>query len=205
MSKYFTQLDYFTPDYIESLRQELTKMLDNQDIGFHREHRQICLNTHKDFKEPRFQGTRDYMIGTGSLIYDWSDKYKYRKKQITLPKEYQSNQRLVENDFNILSPTFEGTVFEDLYDKLKEKHSLGRLRIMKMAPRNCLSWHKDTSPRIHIVLDSCEGNFMVIEDQVKHMPQGTVWLTDTRYRHTAFNSGLKDRIHIVGVLLDESI
>ena len=33
MSKYFTQLDYFTPDYIESLRQELTKMLDNQDIG----------------------------------------------------------------------------------------------------------------------------------------------------------------------------
>ena len=52
MSKYFTQLDYFTPDYIESLRQELTKMLDNQDIGFHREHRQICLNTHKDFKDP---------------------------------------------------------------------------------------------------------------------------------------------------------
>ena len=58
---------------------------------------------------------------------------------------------------------------------------------------------------MHIVLDTCEGNFMVIEDQVKHMPQNTVWLTDTRYRHTAFNSGLKDRIHIVGVLLDEQI
>tara|TARA_B100000989_G_C19506408_1_gene456699 strand:+ start:169 stop:786 length:618 start_codon:yes stop_codon:yes gene_type:complete len=205
MSKYFTQLDYFTADYIEGLMRELDKMIGDEEIGFHREHRQICINTHKDFKDPRFKGTRDYMIGTGSLVYDWSDKYKYRKQQIKLPKEYQENQRLEEKDFNIVSPTFKGTVFEDLYNRLKEKHSIGRLRIMKMSPRNCLSWHKDTSPRMHIVLDTCEGNFMVIEDQVKHMPQNTVWLTDTRYRHTAFNSGLKDRIHIVGVLLDEQI
>ena len=134
----------------------------------------------------------------------WSDKYKYRKKQITLPKEYQSNQRLVENDFNILSPTFEGTVFEDLYDKLKEKHSLGRLRIMKMSPRNCLSWHKDTSPRIHIVLDSCEGNFMVIEDEVKHLEQDQWYLTKTGYNnHTAFNGSSESRTHLVANLLGE--
>ena len=126
MSKYFTQLDYFTADYIEGLMRELDKMIGDEEIGFHREHRQICINTHKDFKDPRFKGTRDYMIGTGSLVYDWSDKYKYRKQQIKLPKEYQENQRLEEKDFNIVSPTFKGTVFEDLYNRLKEKHSIGQ-------------------------------------------------------------------------------
>ena len=99
-----TDTDTVTADYIEGLMRELDKMIGDEEIGFHREHRQICINTHKDFKDPRFKGTRDYMIGTGSLVYDWSDKYKYRKQQIKLPKEYQENQRLEEKDFNIVSP-----------------------------------------------------------------------------------------------------
>ena len=103
----------------------------------------------------------------------------------------------------MLSPVFEGTIFEDFYNKLKQKHNVGRLRFMKMIQRKCLSWHSDYSPRIHIVLDTTEGNFMVIEDQVKHLEQNTTWITDTTFKHTAFNASMNPRIHIVGVLLDD--
>jgi len=77
------------------------------------------------------------------------------------------------------------------------------LRFMKMVQRKCLSWHSDYSPRIHVVLDTSEGNFMVIEDEVKHLEQNTSWITDTTFKHTAFNASMYPRIHIVGVLLDE--
>ena len=43
---------------------------------------------------------------------------------------------------------------------------------------------------------------MVIEDEVKHMPENTTWLTDTTFHHTAFNASMHPRVHIVGVLLD---
>ena len=209
LSKYFKQLDYFTPEYIEKLYQELHNMVSVQnEIHFHKTHNQICINTHKDFKTARFKGVRDYMIGTGSLVFNWNDKFVYKKSALDgmgerIITDYQQDERLFEKDFNIVSLTFKDTVFEDLYDRLKQKHNIGRLRIMRMEPRKCLSWHKDTSTRFHIVLDTTEGNFMVIDNEIKHMPKNTCWKTDTRHMHTAFNSGTKPRIHIVGVLLDE--
>jgi hypothetical protein len=209
LSQHFKQLDYFTTDYIEKLYQELIKMVsDPNGIHFHRSHNQICINTHKDFKTTKFKGVRDYMIGTGSLIFNWNDEFVYKNSALAgmgerVLTDYQEDERLFEKDFNIISSTFRDTIFEDLYNKLKQKHNIGRLRIMKMEPRKCLSWHKDTSQRLHIVLDTTEGNFMVIEDEIKHMPKNTCWKTNTRRRHTAFNSGTDQRIHIVGVILDD--
>jgi hypothetical protein len=209
LSKYFKKLDYFDKEYIEQLNVELAKMINDPDgIHFHKTHNQICINTHKDFKTARFKGVRDYLIGTGSLIFDWNDDFKYRlsflrehKAERILQKNHK-DQRLLERDFNIVSKTFKGTIFEDLYEKLKQKHNIGRLRIMKMNPRNCLSWHQDTTPRLHIVLNSQKGNFMVIEDEIRHLPQYTCWITETTNNHTAFNSSKDMRIHIVAVLLD---
>ena len=109
---------------------------------------------------------------------------------------------LSDHDFTLVSPVFENTIFEDFFNKLKTKHHVGRLRFMCMMPRKCLSWHVDYTPRVHFVLDSSEGNFMVIEDEVKHLPEFTSWITDTTYNHTAFNASMHPRVHIVGVLLD---
>ena len=42
-----------------------------------------------------------------------------------------------------------------------------------------------------------------IEDTANHLPaDGTVYIADTTKYHTAFNSGLDDRIHLVACLLD---
>jgi len=210
LSGYFKQLDYFTEAYVKELNEELAEMIDNPNgINFHKTHNQICINTHKDSKTEKFKGLRDYMIGAGSLIFNWDDDFKYK---LSFLKDHQSerilqknhkDQRLLEKDFNVVSSIFRDTIFEDLYEKLKEKHNIGRLRIMKMNPRNCLSWHQDTTPRLHIVLNSQKGNFMVIEDEIKHLPQYTCWITDTTNNHTAFNSSKDMRIHIVAVLLDQ--
>lgn len=201
MAEYFKQLNYFTEDYIKMLREEFDEMLANGRIDWHEHHKQICINTHKDFEKEKFAGIKPEMIGTGSLIFNWADAgVNMDVEKRTSVEEFK--ERLSEFDFTEISPVFKGTIFEDFLNKLKLKHHVGRIRFMKMIQRKCLSWHVDGSPRIHIVTDTSEGNFMVIEDEVKHMPQNTCWLTDTTFKHTAFNASMNPRVHIVGVLLD---
>ena len=201
MSDYFKPLEYFSKDYVKMIREEFEKMLDNGIIEWHEHHKQICINTHKDFKENKFKGIKPEFIGTGSLIYNWTDEgVNMDVEKRTSVEKYE--ERLSDHDFTEISPVFEGSIMEDFLNKLKAKHHVGRLRFMKMLQRKCLSWHVDYTPRIHTVLNSSEGNFMVIEDEVKHMPENTTWLTDTTFHHTAFNASMHPRVHIVGVLLD---
>ena len=100
LSKYFTQLDYFTSDYIEKLYQELHNMVSvEREIQFHKTHNQICINTHKDFRTEKFKGVRDYMIGTGSLVFNWNDEFIYKKSALDgmgerLVTNYQEDERL---------------------------------------------------------------------------------------------------------------
>jgi hypothetical protein len=44
---------------------------------------------------------------------------------------------------------------------------------------------------------------MIIEDEVKHLPANTWWLTNTLVKHTALNASMEDRIHLVASLIDE--
>jgi hypothetical protein len=201
MSKYFQQLDYFTSDFVKSLNTELHNMIDNGIIDWHEHHKQICINTHKDHAQDKFSGIPKCHIGTGSLVYNWADNGVNINQEDRTSVEMHKEQ-LSEYDFNTLSPEFNGTVFEELFNTLSTNHKLGRLRFMKMTQRKCLSWHQDYTTRLHIVLDSYEGNFMLIEDEVKHMPNYTTWKTDTTYKHTAFNASMHPRVHIVGVILD---
>ena len=56
---------------------------------------------------------------------------------------------------------------------------------MKMTARKCQVG--TMTIRLHVVLDPSEGNFMVIEDEVRHTPNYIqLWKTDTTYKHTAF-------------------
>ena len=161
MSDYFKPLDYFSKDYVKMIREEFEKMLDDGKIDWHEHHKQICINTHKDYKEEKFAGIKPELIGTGSLIFNWADAGVNMdvEKRTSVEK---IEERLSEFDFTEISPVFEGTIIEDFYRKMKEKHHVGRLRFMKMIQRKCLSWHVDYTPRVHVVLNSSEGNFMVI-------------------------------------------
>lgn len=202
MTQYFKKVDYFAPDYIQMMNDELNKMLDSRLINWHEHHKQIGITTHKDYQTKKFSNISPHLIGTGSLIFNWADSGVNKEVEKRTEVE-EFKERLHEKDFNVLSPEFKGTIFEDFYNKLKQKHRLGRLRFMKMIQRKCLSWHNDYSPRIHTVLDTSEGNFMIIENEVKHLEQNTSWITDTTFKHTALNASMNPRTHIVGVLLDE--
>lgn len=176
------------------LRTDFNFLLQNKKISWP-ESNQICLNT--IVSEPT-----NYLKGTNSLIYDWDnakdtiDEYGNKKLVVPLHKT-----PLQEEDFTVLCKQFENTVFETVYNLLSQRYKLGRVRLMKSTPKSCLTWHTDSSPRIHYPIKTQEGCFMVIENEVKHLEANKWYWTDTIKPHTAFNASKEDRIHLVAVIL----
>ena len=155
------------------------------------QYHQICLNS--------IPGKEDnHQFGSGSLFYDWDKSTKEidenGNKKLVVP---QREIPLDEFDFTETCTIFRGTFFEDILSLLKERFIVGRTRIIKMSPKKCMSWHKDSGPRIHYPIKTQIGCLMVIEDEVKHLEQDTWYLTDTTKYHTALNASKEDRLHIV--------
>lgn len=173
----------------------LNEMLSNGTISWSKD-KQICLNSppQKD----------DFHLGCGSLVYDWNNAEtiideKTGAERIHVP-EYETP--LKETDFTELCSVFQGTAFEEIYRELVKRYHVGRVRLMKSLPKTCLSWHVDQTPRIHYPVKTQTGCLMVIEDEVKYMPQNTWWETNTVYEHTALNASKEDRIHLVTCVLE---
>lgn len=185
--KYFTKVENIK--VYERLSQELELLLMDESVSF--TENQICLNTIPG-KE------NDYKLGCGSLIYDFSKALWKDGNLISLPKYVNPYK---EKDFSVLCSQFKDTLFEEVYNELKLKYNIGRLRIIKNIPRRCMSWHRDSSFRIHYPIKTQEGCMMVIEDEAMHIPQNEWWITDTRKWHTAFNGSKEERIHLVGAII----
>jgi len=95
------------------------------------------------------------------------------------------------------------TYFKKVYDELSKKFKLGRVRILLKEPRSTLSWHRDPEPRLHIPIITNPGSIMVIENTAKHLPaDGSVWITNNKKYHNAFNGGEENRVHLVACVLD---
>jgi|TARA_R110000782_G_scaffold65551_2_gene133426 hypothetical protein len=183
---------------VYDLKSELITMLNDGKIYWSK-HNQICINSLPTDPD-------NFLAGCGSLQYNWSDEpvitqdgsEKYILEKIATPKK--------EIDFSVLCSAFKGTLFEDIYNKLTSQYCVGRIRLMKSKPKTCLSWHTDSSPRIHYPLKTQEGCFMVINDEIKHMELNTWYWTKTTQPHTAFNASKEDRIHlVVSILGDEYV
>lgn len=189
---HYTQLTHL-PIY-DNLFDELNRLIAEEKIEW-ADSNQICLNTIIGHE-------KNYKKGTGSLHLDWDNAVEtideYGHQKIYVPP-YETP--LKESDFTILCEQFRGTVFEEVYNELIKQYQVGRVRIMKSKPKTCLTWHVDSTPRIHFPIKTQEGCFMIIEDEVKHLPQETWWLTNTILHHTAFNGSKEDRIHLVAVVL----
>jgi hypothetical protein len=195
LSDIFRQLNF--PKF-KNVYSTYERLIDNGTINWPKAFRQICLNTSPEHPN-------DIHYGCGSLYYDWANSkqitdengkvLKYDVPTFDVPKQ--------ESEFTQLNDQFKGCVFEEIYYKLTEKYSVGRVRLMESLPKTCLSWHTDDSTRIHFPIKTQDGCFMVIEDTVKHMPVDTWWYTDTTRMHTAFNSSTENRIHLVAVLLGD--
>ena len=190
--KYFTPLNDL-PVY--DLTAELDKLITDNHLVWDNGKNQFCLNTIPG-KES------DYIFGTGSLTHNWDtardglDEYGNKR---TIVDPYPNPYK--ESDFTILCNQFKGTLFEEVYRALDRKYYLGRVRIMRSKSKTCLSWHTDVNPRVHYAIKTHPGAFMVIEDEVMHLPQSTWWWTNTLVNHTAFNGSMFDRTHLVATII----
>ena len=118
-------------------------------------------------------------------------------------KEVVRDINIDESKYTELVSEFKNTYFAEVYETLKKKFKLGRVRILLKEPRSTLSWHRDPEPRLHIPLISNPGCLMVIDNVAKHMPaDGSVTITNNTKYHNFFNGGEQDRIHLVACLLE---
>jgi len=186
--KYFTEVNL--PHY-NNLLLELTDLLNLNKVSWG-DNNQICLNSLLGHEH-------DFHKGTGSLgkIHVTTDSVNGINSVEILKK----TDRLFETEFTVLCTPFKDTVFETLYNMLNQHYVLGRVRIMKLDVKKCLSWHTDITPRLHYPILTQEGCFMVIEDEVMHMPVEKWLMADTTKKHTVFNGGTTPRIHLVATIL----
>ena len=118
-------------------------------------------------------------------------------------KEVKRDKLIDESKYTEILPEFKNTYFEEVYNSLRKKFKLGRVRILLKEPRSTLSWHRDPEPRLHIPIITNPGCKMVIEDVAKHMPaDGSVTITNNTKYHNFFNGGEQDRIHLVACVLE---
>jgi len=118
-------------------------------------------------------------------------------------KEAKRDVAIDESKYSEIVPEFKNTYFEEVYNLLKKRFKLGRVRILLKEPRSTLSWHRDPEPRLHVPIITNPGCKMVIEDVAKHMPaDGSVTITNNTKYHNFFNGGEQDRIHIVACVLE---
>ena len=118
-------------------------------------------------------------------------------------KEVVRDTSINESKYTELVSDFENTYFAEVYESLRKKFKLGRIRILLKEPRSTLSWHRDPEPRLHIPIITNPGCLMVIENVAKHLPaDGSVTITNNTKYHNFFNGGEQDRIHLVACMLE---
>ena len=118
-------------------------------------------------------------------------------------KEVSRDIKIDESKYTQVVPEFENTYFQEVYETLKKKFKIGRVRILLKEPRSTLSWHKDPEPRLHIPIITNLGCSMVIENVAKHLPaDGSVTITNNTKYHNFFNGGEQARIHLVACVLE---
>ena len=106
---------------------------------------------------------------------------------------------LQEKDFTELNSELKGTYLEEVYNILSQHYSFGRMRLMKLTGRKCMSLHVDGEKRIHVPIITNENCLMIVDNEVCHLPaDGNAYLVDTTKVHTALNSNQNfDRIHLL--------
>lgn len=112
-----------------------------------------------------------------------------------------------EADYTQLNEDFRGGAIEALLNALPFRP--GRVRLMRLAPKSCLSIHADSTRRYHYAVITSPDCYLVELDASRgifhHVPaDGRLYEMDARLTHTAINAGREARIHIVICNADET-
>ena len=127
----------------------------------------------------------------------------YWTKPKSSGKEVVRDVTINESKYTEFVEDFKNTYFKEVYDELSKRFKLGRVRLLLKEPRSTLSWHRDPEPRLHIPIYTNPGAIMVIDKIAQHMPaDGSVWITNNKKYHNAFNGGEENRVHLVACVLD---
>jgi len=112
-------------------------------------------------------------------------------------------QFLNTKEYVVLNEMLKGSYIEKVHNNISTYYNFGRMRLMKLSGRQCMSLHVDLEKRIHIPIITNKNCLMIVDDEVIHMPaDGNAYLVNTTKRHTALNSNLNfDRIHLMFDLL----
>jgi hypothetical protein len=94
-----------------------------------------------------------------------------------------------------------GTYFEEVYGAIAEAipQKVARVRLMRLQPRQCYSYHADDEYRYHGAIWTNPSALVIFEGEPpQHIPDdGMLYGFDARTRHTAVNCGEDQRVHLV--------
>lgn len=99
--------------------------------------------------------------------------------------------------WNHWRPGFEDRRLLDIVKDYFDVNKITRIRLIRMMPFACYSWHKDITLRIHIPLITNDETFMVIDKEIFHLDIDSIYIANTLEPHTAFNGGKVDRYHLI--------
>jgi len=176
---------------------DLPQLLVEVDILLKNEQVQMCMKNYQQIglTYANEKCNNKFYDAVGSLDLDY-DARSIEDEKAGIPP-HPKKTKYSEHDFNKIVPDIKGLYIYELLTVLKEHYDVGRTRLMFMESKKCLTWHTDSTPRMHIPIVTHESCKMVWENQTLHMPAGNLFWVDTRKPHTAFNGSYSQRIHLV--------
>jgi hypothetical protein len=188
----YKQLNLDLDINIKQLQKEVLDLYSNKDIFTKVFEYQLGLTYEDDNCKNKFAD------GAGSLALDYINQTEEEHRAGIRPPP--RTRKVAEQDFNKIVPELKGLYLYEILEQLQHKFNIGRTRLMLSKPKTCLTWHNDSTYRIHIPIFTQEGCIMVWENCTIHMPEGSLYWADTTKLHTAFNGSFKERIHLVATV-----
>lgn len=177
---------------LQKLQDEVSSLFSRKDLFIKYFGTQLGLTYENDDSVNKFSDA------VGSLDYDYGKWTSEAMDAGELPPA--KTRKVTEKDFNKIVPDLKGMYIYDVLTELQKKFHIGRTRLMLSKPKTCLTWHNDSTYRLHIPIFTQQGCIMVWDNCTIHMPEGSCYWVDTTQWHTAFNGSLKDRIHLVATV-----
>lgn len=106
--------------------------------------------------------------------------------------------RYLEREFTCFNETFADTHFAVVHRAVTALFPIGRMRLMVVRPGKVYRVHADATKRAHLAIHTDPAAYVVGPDgHGHHVPaDGRLRVFDTRLRHTAFNAGTAERVHL---------
>jgi ribosomal protein L34 len=128
---------------------------------------------------------------------------------------FKNGRKILEDrEISEFNTEFDGVYFREIWDRMNKIIPVARMRLMRLGPMSCLSFHRDFEERFHIAVETNPYAFLLeggqdyktgadgnLDPQLKsyHIPDnGYVYKLDGYKRHCAMNGhGTMERIHLV--------